>query len=563
MKIDNFLNQGVKQVRKSIRDIDDSYNNDWDILAELTQNSVDAIRLSGIKNGEITITVDSQNQSISISDNGIGIDPDKLPVLLAPFATDKEDDEDSIGEKGVGLTFVLFACNDFYIKSGNSNGTSEGHVTEANLWKNSIENRELPLIHNELNEEFQGTLVILKKVDSPVFTLSFNQLKYVLRTRTSIGNTNTIWDTDININITLTYINQDGVEFNETLPYQYWLPIDNLSNTAKIDIEEFYEYIKKDRTDQEKRTKLKNKIVYKKTIINHNNRSIKAFACFVPKRKTWDDLTISNQIATQEQLNNNDWLDKFNYSVLNPGIYTSVKGMPTGITVDHPITGAAGAWPQIFIIFEDRYLKFDIGRKSIHGMQARIYKNHSREIFREFQRIAKYFSGEIITEPEWEKEDVFAEIEKLLDLNVSGINLRKTPRDQEASVAGLFFECIGNGRIKDINPLVSVYRNRYDLYAKWGNKKVVIEFKSKLSNILKDFSDETKLFNEINCVVCWDVTEIDEQIFQDKGIDITVIEPNALPGTTQNNFPSATHRLTLSGFVAPIYVIDMKKVINV
>jgi molecular chaperone HtpG len=562
MKIENFLNQGVKQVRKSIRDIDDSYNNDWDILAELTQNSVDAIRLASINNGNISIIVDSQNQSISIRDNGIGIDPTKLPELLAPFATDKEDNEESIGEKGVGLTFVLFSCNDFYIKSGNSNGTSEGHVTEAHLWKNSSENRELPLIHNELNEEFQGTEVILKKVESPVFNLSFNQLKYVLRTRTSIGNTNIIWDTDIDINITLTYINPDGVEFSEKLPYQYWLPIDNLSNTAKIDIEEFYEYIKKDRTDQEKRTKLKNKIVYKKTIINHNNRSIKAFACFVPKRKTWDDLTISNQIATQEQLENNDWVDKFNYSILNPGIYTSVKGMPTGITVDHPITGAAGAWPQIFIIFEDRYLKFDIGRKSIHGMQARIYKNHSREIFREFQRIAKYFSGEIITEPEWEKEDVFADIEKLLDLNIPGIQLKKTPRDQEASVAGLFFECLGNGKIKDINPLVSGYRNRYDLYAKWGNKKVVIEFKSSLSNILKDFSDETKLFNEINCVVCWDVTEIDEQIFQDKGIDISVIEPNSLPGTTQNYFPSATHRLTLSGFVAPIYVIDMKKVVN-
>ena len=44
----------------------------------------------------------------------------------------------------------------------------------------------------------------------------------------------------------------------------------------------------------------------------------------------------------------------------------SVKGMPTGITIEHPITGASGSWGNMFIIFEDRRLKFDIGRKTIH-----------------------------------------------------------------------------------------------------------------------------------------------------------------------------------------------------
>lgn len=560
--IDDFLHQGVKQVRKSIKDIDDSYNNDWDILAELTQNSVDAIRLSGRKDGKIELHIDSQNKAIYITDNGIGIAPNKMPELLAPFATDKEDNEQSIGEKGVGLTFVLFSCNEFYIKSGHKEGVSEGKVIDAYAWKKSSESKSLPLTHTELDEKFNGTEIHVKKIaESNIFQLSFYQLIFILRTRTSIGNTNIIWDKDLDINITLKYTNQDGVTNSKDIPFKYWLPTDNLDKTAKIDVESFYEYIKVDRTDQDKRVKLKDKIVFKTKTFDHKGRSIKCYACFVPKRKTFDNLTTHFEIATSEQLSNNEWLDKFNYATFNSGIYTSVKGMPTGVTVDHPVTGAAGAWPQIFILFEDRYLKFDIGRKSIHGMQARIYKNYAREIFSEFQRLSKYISGDVIIDNDWEKEEIFAEIDKLIDLNVSDIKLLKTPRDQEASVVGLFFECIGNNKITNINPLVSGYRNKYDLYAMWGNKKVVIEFKSHLANILKDFSDETKLFNEVNCIVCWDVTENDVQLLSNKGIGIEEFAQSSLPGTVANSFPSATHRLSLSGLTSPVYVIDLKKII--
>ena len=50
-KVD-FLKSSIKSLRHSIRDIDDSYNNFWDIFAELAQNSVDAINETG-KSGNI------------------------------------------------------------------------------------------------------------------------------------------------------------------------------------------------------------------------------------------------------------------------------------------------------------------------------------------------------------------------------------------------------------------------------------------------------------------------------------------------------------------------------
>ncbi len=562
-KVENFLQHGVKQVRKGIKDIIESYNNDWDILAELCQNAVDAIKLTDRSDGFIKIIVNSQNKEISITDNGIGIKPERLPELLAPFHTDKEDDENLIGEKGVGLTFVLFSCNDFYIKSGSSHGVAEGNVKDALLWSDRSTSEQLPLDYNILKEEFEGTYVHIKKVyDNPIFDLNFEQIKFLLRTRTALGNTNSIWRKEKPIEISLTVIDQDGNTQSEQLPYKYWLPIEGLESHS-ISLSDFNEYIKKDRTDQDKRKKLKDKIVFDIGEISHNGgRNIKYFACFVPKRKTWFDISKNFGIITEENSENPDFFEKFHYLTFQSGIFTSVKGMPTGISIEHPPTGAASSWPQVFILFEDRQIKFDIGRKSIHGMQAKIYRNHSRTIFSKLQRLSKYISGELIIETEWDKDDIFAEIDSLIDLNINDIKFQKVPKDQEASVAALFYECIGNGKIKNIQPLISGYRNRYDLYAKWGNKKVVIEFKSKLSGILKDFSDEVKLFNEIDCIVCWNIDENDKQQFSEKGIDIQEISESSLPGIKPRVFPNATHELLLSGFTSPIYAIDMKRVIN-
>ncbi|MBF0542266.1 MAG: ATP-binding protein, partial [Nitrospirae bacterium] len=193
----NFLTPDLKQIRHSIKDIDDSYNHEWDILAELCQNAVDAIRKSKIEDGIINLRIDAINNSIFISDNGIGIDPDELPILLKPFATNKRDDNDAVGEKGVGLTFVLFSCNDFRIKSGNNNGSSTGLIKDARIWKERTDDAPLHLDFQESSESFYGTEITLNKIsDCPIFMLNFNQLKYTLRTKTAIGSTRFIWDND-------------------------------------------------------------------------------------------------------------------------------------------------------------------------------------------------------------------------------------------------------------------------------------------------------------------------------------------------------------------------------
>ena len=565
--IPSFLQQGVNHTRQSVLDIDDSYNNEWDILAELIQNSVDAIRESGRKDGAIALKVDCQNKSIGIKDNGIGIESGSILPLLALFGTNKKNKELSVGEKGVGLKFAMFSCNSFSLKTATKNGATQVTVKDAFTWKRASNNEDLPITKDDINNDFEGTEILLDDVqESSIFDLTEHQLVYILRTRTAIGNVNTLFSTnDINIQVTLNYTTPAGGFMVESIPFNYLLPIENVSNSDKIDIEEYYKYIEGgNRDDHQKRLKLKNKIVYLTKKIPVKNRDVYAFACIVPGRATWATLNTSFKLATDEQLHDETFLQNFSYSTFQPGIFTSVKGMPTGIRIEPPITGSAGTWGSIFMLFEDRKLTFDIGRKSIHGKTQKVYQEYARDIFNEVRNnVLKYVSGDISPETnQWDRDEIFAEIDSLIDLKNGNTKFVKTPRDQEASIASLFFEAIGNGRITAIQPLTAGYKNKYDLYALWGKKKVVIEFKSQLHKIIKDVSDQVKLFNEVDCVVCWDVSETDEQKFKDVSISLEQVQKPSLLNKTNDSFPYSTHILRYSNFAKPIYVIDMKALLQ-
>lgn len=559
--INDYLTPNITQIRHSILGIDDSYNNSWDIYAELTQNAVDAIRARGNPDGHIQLAVDCTTHSISITDNGSGINPSELPELLKPFGTNKKGQDLTVGEKGVGLKFVIFSSNEFLIRTGTTEGSAEASITDAKNWKESVTPNQLPLKLLRLDAPVEGTTVEIKGVDNEtIFNLNYEQFVYVLRTRTALGSTKAIWEEDINISIKLRYKDKNSKESEGTIPFRYWLIADEIPASSKVDLITFENWLKEgDKTDQEKVTKLKDKIIFKKDEVVHSSqRRIRYFACFVPKRRVWNDLAISFGLATQDQLDSDEWLSDFGFCTLNSGIFLSVKGMPTGISIDHPTTGYAGYWANFFMLFEDPQLNFDIGRKSVHGRQAEIHRTYARQIFQEFLKyVTKYVSGDILIEPtEWNRDEIFAEIDKLIDLNIESVNFKKSPTEQEASVAAIFYICLGAGMITDLRPIVSGYKSRYDLYAQWGNKKIIIEFKAHLRNLASDFNDAKKMFDEIDALVCWEITDKDKQVMKNLGITVEELDPSIFE--TRNILPNATHVMTLSGFTSPIYVIDLK-----
>ncbi len=562
----NFLSPDLTNIRHSIKGIIDSYNNPWDILAELIQNSVDAIRQRKdcTEKGKIEIELISREREISIRDNGIGIEPTELPNLLKPFSTNKKNVNEAIGEKGVGLKYVIFSSNYFLIESGTSQGSATGIINNARGWKDSTDDEQLILHYEKMPDPMVGTYVKIKDVlNEYLFELTYEQLVYTLRTCTAIGNTYCIWDDDIEIEVLLTYTDINGEERKrEPVKNRYFLLPEEIGIQNSIDLNEFIKWDSEDsRTDADRRKKLHDKVLYMKGEYTHsNNRKIKYYAYYLPKRKHWEELTVKLKLAEPERLEDEEWKANYYFTNLSDGIYLSTKGMPTGIAIDHPSTGSSGYWANLFIVFNDDFLKFDIGRKTIQGRQVSIHKNHAKKVFNTFLKyVTKYVSGDIsIYEPsDWDKDEIFEEIDGLINIDKPWLKFQKMPTDQEASVAAIFYECIGNARIKGITPLISGYRNKYDLYAKWGSKKVVIEFKSRLSNILKDFKDLKKMFDEINCVVCWDVTSSELQKMYNEQLTIDRIPTGNIFGAP-TYFPHATHIMMLSGFQSPIYIIDLK-----
>lgn len=409
----DFLTFPISSIRRSIKDIDDSYRNPWDIYAELTQNAVDAIRKMQADLGEkgsIELEINAPDKSITIKDNGCGIPAENIPKLLQLFSSGKSDDASTVGEKGVGLKFAYFQSAFFEIISSDGATGGRAIIRDARLWKQQTSEDILKLDFEELPvEEIEnlialkhGTSITLKDVEisgdkdeggNGIFTLSFEQLKYVLRSATYLGNTSTIWEDDPNpIDIVLTYIDYNGINHNEKLENRFILPVEALGTNDIVDIAEFEKWLQeKDRSDAEKRNKLQGKMLVLKDTFRHKGyRIIQFWACFLPSRRNWDDINTHYHLLPTDITDDKEmkqWSQEHSYCVFTPGIFTTTKGMPTGITVDQPTSGYSGYWPNFFMIFQDDRLSFDIGRKSIHGKIQAIYQTKAKEIF---DKIVKY-----------------------------------------------------------------------------------------------------------------------------------------------------------------------------
>lgn len=567
MKID-FLKPETAQIRHQIKNVIDSYSNDWDVLAELAQNAVDAIRVASPIKGHISVKIDACERSIEFQDNGCGIAPDQLPALLRPFSSGKAGNTELIGNKGVGVSFVIFSSTYFEIETHHEAGSSRARIDGANSWLVS-ELEELPTLDLDKLEatDGPGTKIKIKLPASDqtyeFFDMNFQQLEFCLRTKTALGDTKCVWSASKpTIDFVLEFKNKNAETLSEEIECNYFLPTERLSKSAYISLRDFQDWNSGDRTDAQKRQKLKDKLVYLDGTKEKGGRTIKYWACFVPKRKAWDIISVNSDLVSSEilELNPSERADAYGEAefLFGGGMFTSTRGMPTGIRSEMRTKGSGGYLPNFFIILDDPQLSFDIGRKSIPGRQLGMLRDLASEVFRDFiSGIRKHISGEPdVTDEPWERSKIFSEIHGMAALDSDVTKFLKRPYNQEASVAAIFFEMIGNGTINDIKPYVSGYRNKYDLYAKYKGSDVVIEFKHALGGLFRDFDDEVKLFDQLDIVVCWDVTEPDREVLASRGLDLQEIEEGISASATP------FHYNLVLGPTKPIKILCIKRFID-
>lgn len=550
----NFLAaRSTNSIRKEINNIINSYNNSWDMLCELFQNAFDAIvrynKKYKSRKHKIEFEINVAKRTIVVKDTGVGIQASKVKEIVAPNGTDKDDEMDSIGEKGVGLTYTIFSCNRFEIETQNENSYFKGEITNASSWRNKLTEDipELTIIEQKDTDPTAETytLIRLENIDKfepfedDLFNQSKEVLEYIVRTKTVLGFMKAIFkESQPDIEIQFTFVDDNGKMYVQPLEFGYLLP----GEFVKPNIIDFDEFKQKAATydDKQKTTKLRGKGLYKIGSVMRSNRQINYYCFFAPSRNLWKDICEKNNLYMAN--------DKNYGMLLNGGIYVVTKGMPTGIVIEPPTTGFSGYWSNFIMLIEDDKITFDLGRKTIPSRTKGTLKELAKELFSDFLPYIKYVTSDPsvstkmnATVQQVAKAKEYATMQGYADLKVDQIGYLKNPNCQEAAVVSIFHELIGAKVLKGYYSLSTGYKQTYDLWATYrinsGNvgdnykdfadendmieMPCVIEFKYAAEDIIRDLSSDIKFFNDMDLLVCWD---LDEQKFANNSIEVDQIE---------------------------------------
>ena len=550
----DFLSQvSIGRLRREICNICDSYSNPWDILAELIQNSVDAIhlhchRFGSQKPHEIDIELDVRKRQITIIDTGVGICPKELPELLAPHGTNKNSAETTlIGEKGVGLTYTIFSSNNYSIETKSCKGFIRAKIENAQSWKKGNFDTLPDLVIEESNEDSNDskdtyTKIVVSDIEKnheeydDIFNITYEQLILHLRTKTAIGSVKYLFNSNFHNEyiVNFSYIDQAGVKSSGEIEPHYYSPEDFIqSKNAVIEIETFKGQAAT-MSDSEKARKLNGKCLRKVCSEKRYGRTINYYALFVPSQTFWESICDQNRLKVE--------IDGNSILQYTGGIYFATRGMPTGIRIEPPKTASPFYWQNIYMVIEDDSIIFDIGRKAIPSRSLGLFRDIAKEIFSEFLKFVEYVRTDppvhvaIPTTAFYLKSEYFQELKKLPDLKLPQVSFLKFPDGQEASVVALFHELIGSKTIVGYHTLKMGYKMTYDEWSIYripegienlptglspGNElPIVIEFKYRAEDILNDFNNDTKYFTDIDLLVCWD---LDVRKFAKEGVAVEPI----------------------------------------
>lgn len=539
--MDFLSSRNDSAIRKEIIGIRDSYHHYWDLLAELLQNSRDAItrkrNLGRSGPFVILLSIDPASNSIEILDNGTGIAPELLTEILVPGGGDKGllyQTNGEVGEKGVGLTYAVFSCNSFSISSkAEGSDCRGGMVLNAQRWLNREPSVERPLFEPGVSSDVMDALeiegqtypldtftrinvsaILPPEGDVNLFQMTRAQLRLLLRTRTAVGVTSNLFSDspEREFDVYLSLNTPSGVE-TEKVDASFIAPHTLVAGSSLVTLQATRDAFVSRGDPIARRRFLSGKTVWSRATEDVDGWEISVYGVMFPDNEALRQLSQSVMAVPTTAQEESEGL-----SLLENGIFVGTKGMPTGMKIAPAPGGRYPAYyKRCFFFVESPALKFDLGRKSLHYRHVRKLQTAIARLFTRFEDIAPY-QGEARVEPgepqvspaerRAASEEMWRQAEALPDLNEVGIRYDKHPNDQEAAVAAIFHELVGAGILSSYRTLRTGYSERYDLHARHVSQdratRIVIEFKYRLEALLRDLSERRKHFSDLDLLVAWD-----------------------------------------------------------
>jgi hypothetical protein len=600
--------QGTEITRNHIERIVSSYRHIWDIYTELLQNSADAIieqfGEENIDQGLISLSIETNNRKITITDNGIGLEESEIArILVHGESLKRKRNKSKYGFMGFGFTFVAFQSSFLKIESIKNNLKSSR--TYHDLYKFVYEESVLPQSEEENSEM---TKQECKQPNSTTITVIFPQefpdgvieesliatfriaqspevFEAVLRTRSIVGMLDPIFDP-----------NKQNFQFDLKIDNKPFEKIKTKYLTVREIVTDSYgsDDIFDRPTEYEEKIKMTESLKLntkdserKYLMLDEKIDNIKIGSKRpLEVRFLIYSTHISNIEAYNQRINSLDFQ-------LEQGIWLAISGMPLGICLDKFDDQNYCSYTVIVDIKNKQAGKeLDAGRKGISAYRSKQLIDKVKDTLREnkFIQYRQYSMGGYggrISDPFFNPHQKAAE---KMQAKIKYTNILMTqqyfPLIEEQEVISLFVELVANKILKGyfLKFLSSnqVYDAQYEYFLKksedveysstnelgihtsifnsYGNslkKDIFVEFKQDLRRLFRDVSNKKKDITHIDILICWDVDFESRKSFQ-KETGYILKEKI----TSTNIYYGVTHELTATGRQQPLAIIELKKVLE-
>jgi hypothetical protein len=503
--------------KRAIKNILKSYVSAYDPFSELIQNAMDAvdIRLTRLQESDykkrISITINLQNNSFSVTDNGIGFNEAEFKSFLAPNTSFK-DGSKSRGQKGVGSTYIAFGFNHLQLGTKNPEYECVAEVVNGRNWVEDSEGiivkptvKKSDLLHDPFNRVDRGATFTIKfggDVTRPKSLTYFGadnatQWLHILLVKTPLGNIDLF-----NINPNKTFFNlevfdTDGIKTeinNETADYVYphtkiqasadlkdivsyqevaiksGRPVDTMPSRFTR-LNGIYEYFSKEELQALPTNKLNNE---NKALIE--SYKVSAYGYFCYSTDIWDEL---NDKVVQLRKGTR---------ILRGGLQLANNFMPQGDLIAIPLTSNIGYQNQAHIIVLFTNADPDLGRKGFQPELKELAEIISVGIVNKFKKWRHLLKIDTGSRPNiassddvfnWITEQSRYELANPLVINnrnffapVHEISITSIPQSEQ-DVIVLFNQLLAGGVIRGIKLLATDQKKQYDGVFKYYIKEPI------------------------------------------------------------------------------------------
>lgn len=606
----NINEAALGSLKREIENILSSYVGWYDPFCELVQNALDAVEAratyeksagtSGQYEPKIDIRIDLDDNSLTVTDNGIGLDKEKFEQFLAPNFSFKTGN--TRGHKGVGATYVAYGFNYIRVSTKVPGFEASGRILNGRKWLHQpstgdnpkVEPDDSPRIDSAFDENDRGVSVTVRFDDSThpkrldwIGASTAETWSKILDIKTGLGSVLEDTNTRIRIEVmrskTSSAISHVGTSyfwlhelaakkatFKELASMADSLHAKHGSGYKMPDKYNNLDFIYETWTGEELKTLLAHSLDQEEleVIAKYGPIVSVEFGCTA---KLWTNFNESLGLRT-------------NYRVLNPGIQLAANNMPQGDVIQVPLARYSGRQNQVhFLIHFSNYTP-DLGRKGFHRELTDFAKSVSKTLmeahlskFRSRLKANTGIAPDLLRElaiSDWKKDMVKHEEAEPLKLRnehffkpTERVSITSRPT-REQDVIALFHQLIAGGVIRGLNVMSTNERFTYDglfriafdmkpeiyVYSPSSNPlgvptdtasalngKItdprVLEYKYSLDGLIEDFDEQNKNIKDIDLCVCWVTGELYKERY---GITSLLLPENA----DQRQFHGVTHVLT-------------------